>query len=214
MARMVLVVLLVGLVLAPAAFAKGPHAVLTSGPEPVMPGVPWESTIELNEFRDAPRPLLIAFRDDGHVDADVRRAPEGMARAPRFEATMVYPAAGRWKLMLIVGKRRFSLPALSVGTAEPPKDYVAFPVGSAAARQGGGGELIADEQSVDTRGGDSLPPEVITAADSESEGGGVPVWLFPLLGVVLAGVGAAAAATRRGSRRAPRRRWGGSARPS
>jgi hypothetical protein len=182
MARTVLVVLLVGLVLAPAAFAKGPHAALTSGPEPVMPSVPWESTVELNEFRDAPRPLLIAFRDDGHVDADVRRAPAGTTGAPAFKATMVFPAAGRWKLMLIAGKRRFSLPALSVGTGEPPKDYVGFPVGSEAARQGGGG-------------------------------GGVPAWLFPLLGVALAGVGVAAA-TRRGSLRAPRRRWGGSARPS
>jgi len=66
-------------------------------------------------------------------------------------------------------------PALSVGTGEPPKDYVAFPVGSEAAHQGGGGELVTD-------GGD-----------------GVPVWLFPLLGVALAGVGAAAA-SRRGSR--------------
>jgi hypothetical protein len=188
MARMVLVVLLVGLVLAPAAFAKGPHAVLTSAPEPVMPGVPWKSTIQLNEFRDTPRPLLIAFRDDGHVDADVRRAPDGMAGASRFEATMVYPTAGRWKLMLIAGKRRFSLPALSVGTGEPPKDHVAFPVGSKAARQGGG-ELVTDG------------------------GSGAPVWLFPLLGAALAGVGVAAA-TRRGSRRAPRRRWGGSARPS
>ena len=149
-----------GLALAPAAVAKGPHAVLTSGPDAAVPGVPWVATVELNEFRDTPRPLLIGIRQpSGHVDAEVRKAAASIDGAVAFKTTMVFPTAGRWKLMLIAGRHRFSLPSLSVGTGEPPKDWVAFPVGSEAARQHGGG--------------------------SNSW------WLFPLVGVVVAGAGVA-----------------------
>jgi hypothetical protein len=201
MRRTLPVVLVLGLVLAAPAAAKGPHAVLTSGPEPVLPGVPWEATVELNEFRDPPRPLLIAVADDGHVDAQVRRAASSIDGAAAFRTTMVFPKAGRWKLMLVAGRRRFELPALTVGSAAAPKDYVAFPVGSQAARQGAGGELVTGEQRVGAAGGDALPPEVLSPAgtDPGGEGAGFPVWLLPILGVVLAGVGAAAV-TRRGSR--------------
>jgi hypothetical protein len=201
MRRILVVVLGAGLVLAPAAVAKGPHAVLTSGPEAVMPGVPWEATVELNEFRETPRPLLMGLRDHGHVDAKVRKVAASIDGALGFKTTMVFPTAGRWKLMLIAGKHRFNLPTLSVGTGEAPKDWVAFPVGSYAARQGGGGELITGEQSVDTTGGDSLPPEVITATDADSgddDGGGTPSWwLFPLAGIVIAGAGVATIRARR-----------------
>jgi hypothetical protein len=175
--------------------------VFTSGPEPVLPGVPWEATVELNEFRDPPAPLLMAVTDGGHVDAQVRRAAASIDGAVAFKTTMVFPRAGRWKLMLVAGRRRLVLPALSVGSAAAPKDYVAFPVGSEAARQGAGGELVTGEQRVGADGGDALPPEVLTAAgaDPEGDGAGFPVWLLPILGVVMAGVGAAAF-TRRGSR--------------
>jgi hypothetical protein len=196
-----MVVLVGGLVLAPSAVAKGPHAVVTTGPEAVLPRVPWEATVELNEFRDTPRPLLIAIRDHGHVDAVVRKVASSINGALAFKTTMVFPTAGRWKLMLIAGKRRFNLPALGVGTGEPPKDWVAFPVGSYASRQGAGGELITGEGQVDSAAGDSLPPEVIdiAAADSgEDDGDGTQSWwLFPLVGAVLAGAGVATLRARR-----------------
>jgi hypothetical protein len=201
MRRTLLVLLGLGLVLAAPAAAKGPHVVLTSGPEPVLPGVPWEATVELNEFRDPPTPLLIAVGDDGHVDAQVEQAAASIDGTAAFKTTMVFPEPGRWRLMLVAGSRRFELPALSVGSAAQPKDYVAFPVGSEAARQGAGGELVTGEQRVGAASGDALPPEIITAAAAEpgSDGAGFPVWLLPILGVVMVGVGAAAV-SRRGSR--------------
>jgi hypothetical protein len=191
----VLVVLVVaGLVLAPAAVAKGPHAILTSGPEPVEAGVPWESTVELNEFADAPEPSLIAMRGDGHVDAKARKAPASMTGALGFKMTMVFPTEGRWKLMLIAGKRRFNFPAIAVGSAQPPQDHVSFPVGSEGARQGGGGVYMAPEPA-DTGGDEGvLPPEVFNIAEdaeSDEEDGLATWWLFPLVGVVLAGAGIA-----------------------
>ena len=201
MRRTLPVLLGLGLVLAAPAAAKGPHAVLTSGPEPVLPGVPWEATVELNEFRDPPRPLLIAVADDGHVDAEVRRAAASIDGAAAFKTTMVFPKPGRWKLMLVAGRRRFELPALGVGSAAAPKDYVAFPVGSEPARQGAGGELVTGEQRAGAASGGALPPEVISAAGAEpgGDGAGFPVWLLPVLGVAMVGVGAAAV-IRRGSR--------------
>jgi hypothetical protein len=200
MRRTLLGLLGIGLVLAAPAAAKGPHVVLTSGPEPVLPGVPWEATVELNEFRDPPRPLLIAVAHDGHVDAQVRRDAASIDGAVAFRTTMVFPKPGRWKLMLVAGSRRFELPALRVGSAAAPKDYVAFPVGSEPARQGAGGELVTGEQRVGAEAGDALPPEVLSAAGAEpADGAGFPVWLLPILGVVVAGVGAVAV-SRRGSR--------------
>jgi hypothetical protein len=194
MTRILVVLLVMALVLAPAAAAKGPHAILTSGPEAVEAGAPWEATIELNEFRAAPNPLLIATRPDGHVDAKVRKARASMAGAFGFRTTMVFPREGRWKLMLIAGKRRFTFPALDVGSGAAPQDYVSFPVGSAAARDGAGGVYMEPEQA-DVSGGDgALPPEVLNIAeDSEpADEDGVAIWwLFPAVGVVLAGAGIA-----------------------
>ena len=135
------------------------------------------------------------------MDAEVRGAAASIDGATAFKTTMVFPKPGRWRLMLVAGGRRFALPALSVGSAAAPKDYVAFPVGSEAARQGAGGELMTGDQRVGTDGGDALPPEVLTAAgaDPGGDGAGFPVWLLPILGVVMVGVGAAAV-SRRGSR--------------
>src|SRR5919109_1212270 len=115
MTRILVVLLALGLAVAPAAVAKGPHAILTSGPGAVKAGTPWEATVELNEFRAAPNPSLIAIRPDGHVDAKLRGVPASMAGALGFRATMVFPAEGRWELMLIAGKRRFRFPAPDVG---------------------------------------------------------------------------------------------------
>jgi hypothetical protein len=205
MTRTLVVVLAIGLVLAPAALAKGPHAILTSAPEPVVAGVPWEATVELNEFRTRSEPMLIATRADGHVDAKVRRVPASMRGAQGFKTTMVFPHDGRWRLMLIAGERRFRFPALSVGSDRVPQDYVAFAVGSEAARQGGGG-VYMEPEPVDTGGDDGvLPPEVLNIAENaeqnakgDEEDGLASWWLFPLVGVVLAGAGAGIALRTRG----------------
>jgi hypothetical protein len=194
MTRILVVLLVAGLVLAPAAVAKGPHAILTSGSEPVEAGVPWEATIELNEFADAPEPSLIATRADGHVDAQARKVGASMPGALGFKMTMVFPREGRWKLMLIAGKRRFNFPAVGVGSRQAPQDYVSFPVGSEAARQGGGG-VYMDPEPAATGGDDGvLPPEVFNIAEdaeTDEDDGLATWWLFPLVGVVLAGAGIA-----------------------
>lgn len=194
MTRTLVVLLVVGLVLAPAAVAKGPHAVMKSGPEAAVPGKPWTATVELYEFWSVQRPSLVARRADRTVTADVRQAPASMADGAAFELTTVFPAEGRWKLTLVAGKRRFRFPALAVGSGEVPQDYASFPIGSEAARHGGGGVYMADEQ-VDTSEGGVQPPETFIAATAESaddgDGGGVGPWLFPLLGVVAAGAGIA-----------------------
>jgi len=196
MTRIVAVLLVAGLALAPAAVAKGPHAILTTGPEPVEAGAPWESTIELNEFDATPRPSLIAIRPDGHVDAHVRKLPAGMRGASGFKMSMVFPHEGRWKLLLIAGSHRFRFPRVAVG-GRAPLDYVSFPVGSEADRQGGGGVYMAPEP-VNTSGAGALPPEVFNIAkdaewdeESDEEGGLATWWLFPVVGVALAGAGIA-----------------------
>lgn len=199
MKRMLVVPLLAGLVLTPAAMAKGPHAILTSGPEGIEVGRPWESTIELNELRGTPRPSLVAIRRDGHVDAELRRVPASMRGALGFKATMIFPAEGRWRLLLIAGKRRFRFPAVDVGSGRAPQDYVSFAVGSYAARVDGSGVYMGPEP-VDTSGEGALPPEVFKVADEASAAPGDDIavwWLFPVVGVVLAGAGVATLRGRR-----------------
>jgi hypothetical protein len=194
MTRILVVLLALGLALAPAAGAKGPHAILTSGPEAVKAGAAWEATVELNEFRATPNPSLIAIRPDGHVDAKLRKVPASTAGALGFRSTMVFPTEGSWKLLLIAGKRRFRFPALDVGGGAAPQDYVSFAVGSAAARDGAGG-VYTEPEPVDTSGGGgALPPEVLNIAEDAEPAGddGVAMWwLFPAVGVVLAGAGIA-----------------------
>jgi hypothetical protein len=201
MTRTLVVLLAVGLVLAPAAVAKGPHAILTSGPDAVEPGKPWVATVELNEFRTAPRPVLIARRGDRTVRAGVERAAASMAGARAFKATTVFPSDGRWKVTLVAGNRRMRFPAVNVGSGEVPQDYVAFPIGSEAARQGAGG-VYMEPEPVGTGQPDPRPPEVYIVADEDSAedgGSGIGLWLLPVVGVVLAGAGFATI-RRRGSR--------------
>jgi hypothetical protein len=199
---MLVVLLAVGLVLAPAAVAKGPHAVLKAGPEALEPGTAWVAGLELNEFLRAPKPALIARQGDRTVRGKVDGTAAGIGAGRAFDVSTVFPAEGRWKLMLVAGKRRFRFPAVNVGSGEVPQDYVSFPIGSMAARQGGGGAYVEPEP-VDTSGDDGvLPPETFIAAspDSADDGGsGVGPWLLPLVGVVLAGAGIATF-RRRGSR--------------
>ena len=201
MTRTLVVLLAVGLVLAPAAVAKGPHAILTSGPDAVDAGKPWVATVELNEFRAAPRPVLTARRGDRTVRAGVDKAAASMAGARAFKVTTVFPSEGRWRLTLAAGNRRMRFPAVNVGSGEVPQDYVAFPIGSAAARQGGGG-VYMEQEPVGTGQPDPRPPEVFVVADEDSAedaGGGAGLWLLPVVGVVLAGAGFATV-RRRGSR--------------
>jgi hypothetical protein len=200
MTRTLVVLLAVGLMLAPAAVAKGPHAILTSGPDAVEPGKPWVATIELNEFRAAPRPVLTASRGDRTVRAAVDGAAASMAGARAFRVTTVFPAKGRWKLTLVAGDRRMRFPAVNVGSGEVPQDYVAFPIGSEAAREGGGG-VYMEQEPVGSGRPDPLPPEVIMPPGEDSAddaGSGVGLWLLPVVGVVLAGAGVATI-RRRGS---------------
>jgi hypothetical protein len=193
MKRILLIALAAGLVLAPAASAKGPHVVLTAPRETVEAGKPWQITIELNEFRHPPDPAVIGRHGGRTVGAEIEKVRSSIDGAAAFRVTMIFPSEGRWKLRMFAGKRRFRFPAVPVGGARAPQDYAAFPVGSEAARQGAGGVWTTDE---------APPPEPVSYAGpaaSDDAGGGVGPWILPLLGVVLAGAGVAAV-TRRGSR--------------
>jgi hypothetical protein len=201
MKRLLIALLLAGLVLVPAASAKGPHAILTTPPEVIQAGEPWEFTIELNEFRDPPVPAMIGTRGGRTVGAHVRTVPASMSGAAGFRFTMVFPSEGRWKLRMFAGKRRFSFASVDVGGATAPPDYVAFPLGSEAAKQGAGGVYITDEAPVAPAGGQTAISErsQTRGSDPSREDGGMGAWALPLLGVVLAGAGVAAV-SRRGAR--------------
>jgi hypothetical protein len=124
-----------------------------------------------------------------------------MAGARAFKVTTVFPVDGRWQLTLVAGNRRMRFPAVNVGSGEVPQDYVAFPIGSEAARQGGGG-VYMEQEPVGTGQPDPRPPEVFMVADEDSAGdagSGIGLWLLPVVGVVLAGAGFATV-RRRGSR--------------
>jgi hypothetical protein len=200
MTRKLVVILVLGLVLAPAAAAKGPHAILTSGPDAVEPGSPWEATLEFMEVTREQAPTVIATRGGRRFTGSVRPAVSAQTDVTAYRLTMAFPANGRWKLTVVAGKRRFRFPAVDVGSGVAPQDYVSFPVGSEAARAGGGGVFITDEQP-NTSGGAALPPEVYDplAEDDGEEVGSAALWLLPLAGAVLAGAGAVAV-RRRGSR--------------
>jgi hypothetical protein len=174
MARKLVFFLVAGLVVAPAASAKGPHAVITSGPEAVQAGRVWVASVELNEFRRQPHPLVFATQGDRRVTAKLRRVPASMVGADGFKLRMVFPTEGRWRLAVVEGKRHFPFPAIRVGSGDAPQDSVSFPKGS---------------EAVDASGsGDPLPPETVTVAKPSDDGGGLPLWI-PALGLALAGAG-------------------------
>jgi hypothetical protein len=188
MTRKLVVLLVAGLVFAPSAGAKGPHAVLTSGPEAIEAGRPWVATVELNEFPRQPHPLVVATQGDRRVTGQLRRVPASMAGAAGFNLRMVFPTEGRWRLAVVAEKRRFAFPALRVGSGQVPQDYVAFPKGSAAARQGAGGVWIEGPEADASGRGTPLPPETVSLAEPPEDGGGFPLWI-PALGIALAGAG-------------------------
>jgi hypothetical protein len=189
MARKLVVLLVTGLVIAPAASAKGPHAVLTSGPEAVEAGRAWVATVELNEFQRRPHPRAVATRGNRRVAGQLRRVPASMPSAAGFKLRMVFPSEGRWRLAVTAEKRRFAFPAIAVGSGEAPQDYVAFPKGSAAARQGAGGVWTQGPDPDAGGHGTPLPPETISLAKQPDEdNGGLPLWI-PAVGLALAGAG-------------------------
>jgi hypothetical protein len=189
MARKLVVLLVAGLVIAPAASAKGPHAVLTSGPEAVEAGRAWVATVELNEFPSRPHPRAAATQGNRRVAGQLRRVPASMPGAAGFKLHMVFPTEGRWRLAVTAEKRRFAFPAIVVGSGEAPQDYVAFPKASAAARQGAGGVWTQGPDPDAGGRGTPLPPETISLAEQPDEdNGGLPLWI-PAVGLALAGAG-------------------------
>jgi hypothetical protein len=191
MRRCLVILLIVGLVLAPAASAKGPHAVLSSGAERIEPGRPWRATVELIEFGERlPQPVLIARKGERRI------AVRGSRGGAGYGFRVVFSAAGRWRLTLVDGKRRFAFPRVSVGTGDVPADYVAFPQGSMAERQGAGGVYYESAESSGSGRDTPLPPETFSLAE-QSTGGGFPFWVLPAAGIVLAGAGIATVRARR-----------------
>ena len=189
MTRKLVLMLAVGLVLAPAAEAKGPHAVLTSGPDAVVAGKPWIATLQLNEFPRRPPLVVRATRGDRQVTGRLRRVPAGMPGAAEFKLRMVFPSEGRWRLAVAAADRHFAFPAVEVGGADAPQDWVAFPAGSEAARQGAGGVWSQGPETDATGRGTPLPPEVVDAPEQpRDEDGGLALWI-PALGLALAGAG-------------------------
>lgn len=183
--------LIVGLVLASAASAKGPHALLSSGNERIEPGRPWHAVVEFIEFGQRVRhPVLIGRNGDRRI------AVRGSRGGAKYGFRVVFPAAGPWRLTLIEAGRRFVFPAVSVGTGDPLPDYVSFPKGSTAERQGAGG-VYYDSAEPSGSGRDTpLPPETFSLAEP-STGGDFPFWVLPAAGVVLAGAGIATMRARR-----------------
>jgi hypothetical protein len=189
MARKLVVLLVAGLVLAPAASAKGPHAVLTPGPEAVEAGKAWVATLDLNEFPRRPHPHAVATQGNQRVAGQLRRVPASMPGAAGFKLRMAFPTEGRWRLAVTAEGRRFAFPAIAVGSGEAPQDYVAFPKGSAAARQGAGGVWTQGPDADASGRGTPLPPETVSVAEApDDDSGGLPLWI-PAVGVALAGAG-------------------------
>jgi hypothetical protein len=111
-----------------------------------------------------------------------------MVGAAAFKLQMLFPAEGRWRLAVVAGKRHFEFPALAVGSGAAPQDYVAFPVGSEAARQGAGGTWSQGPDPDASGRGTPLPPEVVLAPAPPEDDQGVALWI-PALGLALAGAG-------------------------
>lgn len=192
MRRSLVVLLLAALVAAPTATAKGPHAVLSPGTEPIEPGRAWIANVTLLEFGSGharPRPAAVARNGGTQVSAPLQSA--GAAQFGReYRLRLVFPRAGRWKITVVDGTRadrRFVFPALQVGgaNARPTSEFVAFPQGSRAEREGAGGRQTP------------LPPKVISFAEPNPDAG-TPFWI-PAAGLALAGLGLIAVRRRRTS---------------
>lgn len=180
MKRTLVLFALIALAVAPAAAAKGPHAILSSGSEAVEAGQPWDVRLELMETpKGAPQPTLMARHGDRLVAVRGRLASSDGFMS-RYELVVEFPVEGRWRLAVVDRKRRFEFPAVGVGSGRVPQDHVSFP-------EGGGRRTDVPEQSVGF--GEQLPPETVEIASEENEGG-FALWILPLAGLALAGAGA------------------------
>jgi MYXO-CTERM domain-containing protein len=197
------VLLLGGLCLAPTAAAKGPHAILTPGTEPVEPGRAWVGTVTFVEFGpghalDA-RPAVVARGGGRALSAPLRPAGAGEFGS-EYRLRLVFPEAGRWRITVLDGTkadRRFVFPTLRVGGrhARPATDFVAFPEGSMADRAGAGGSYSAPTEPAGSGRTSPLPPKEFSFAEPDP-GTGTPLWI-PAAGLALAGLGLIAVRRRR-----------------
>ncbi len=179
------------LALAPAALAKGPHAVVTPGPDGIEPGRPWVATLELNEFDErtasAARPTVLVRSKAQRFSVPARRVA-----GRRFRLRLSFPRPGRWHYTVLDGtpaQRIFRFPPVIVapGLRRDTRAYVAFPRGSRAEAEGGGGPIMAGAEPVSGTSGGALPPEVVLPP-GDPEADGVALWV-PLAGLTLAGAG-------------------------
>jgi hypothetical protein len=206
--------LLAGLALAPSAAAKGPHAIVASGPGGIEPGEPWVTTLTLVEFGGrevaAVRPVVILrSRSDRFAVRPTRMRAHVPGRSDvfaeaRYRLRVVFPRAGRWSYTVLDGtreRRRFHFPAATIGgnAERVTTGFVAFPEGSPEEAQGAGGVILGDAAPAAGGRGDSLPPEVVPPATGGADGGGLPLWI-PAAGLALAGAGTLTLLRRRGHR--------------
>jgi hypothetical protein len=203
MRRSLLALLLAGLVLAPAAAAKGPHAILSPGTKPIEPGKAWIAGVTFVEFGPgharSSHPAVVARSGGTEVSAPLRRTGASEF-GQEYRLRLVFPSDGRWRITVLDGTkagRRFVFPALQVGgpNARPTSDFVAFPEGSRAEREGAGGTYGAPSEPAGSGAGKPLPPKVISFAEPTDDGG-TSLWI-PAAGLALAGVGLIAVRKRR-----------------
>jgi MYXO-CTERM domain-containing protein len=205
MRRSLAILLLAGLLAAPSAAAKGPHAILSPGTEPISPGREWVGSVTFVEFGSGyargARPAVVASSGDTRVSAPLRDAGAGQF-GREYRMRLVFPRAGRWRITVVDGTRsdrRFVFPALQVGgpNARPTSDFVAFPKGSRAEREGAGGTYGAASEPGGSGPGAPLPPKVFSVAEPNPDTG-TPLWI-PAAGLALAGLGLIAVRRRRTS---------------
>jgi MYXO-CTERM domain-containing protein len=205
MRRSLVVLLLAGLVAAPTATAKGPHALLSPGTKPIEPGRAWVGSVTFVElgpgYARSARPTLVATNGGARVSAPLRDAGAGQFRR-EYRLRLVFPESGRWRITVVDGTRadrRFVFPALQVGgpNARPTSDFVAFPKGSRAERAGAGGTYSSEPEPAASGRGTPLPPRVISLAEPNPDTG-TPFWI-PAAGLALAGLGLIAVRRRRTS---------------
>src|SRR5688572_29138690 len=100
MKRTLVLFALIALAVAPAAVAKGPHAILSSGSEAVEAGQPWDVTLELMETKGAARPTLMARHEDRLIAVRGRLASSDGFMS-RYELVVEFPVEGRWRLTVV-----------------------------------------------------------------------------------------------------------------
>jgi MYXO-CTERM domain-containing protein len=196
--KRILLALGIALALPASAAAKGPHAIIDSGPEGLDPGQPWVTNLQLIELRhgDSRNPYVVLRSGATRFTVRPRASGDPQFGEVRYRLRVVFPHPGRWTYTVIHGKRRFRFPAASIGEGDRDKlGYIAFPVGSEAATQGAGGPYAPPPESEPAGPDDVLPPEVMLPPGDEDEGG-FALWI-PMAGLTLAGVGGLVVVRRR-----------------